>query len=137
MAARIFLGLSALVWLPYGVFCLAQPEFLESAAGVAASTATGTVELRAMYGGLQAAIGTLCALGCLSLAWRGHALVALGLLAAGLGLARLIGVVAGGGLSSYTAMALVLEFASAGLALAFARANGAWASTQRGAVARS
>ena len=50
MGAQIFLGVSALVWLPYGIFCLLQPSFLEGAAGVAASTATGTVELRAMPG---------------------------------------------------------------------------------------
>ena len=127
MGSRIFLGLSALLWLPYGVFCLVQPSFLAGAAGVAASSATGTVELRAMYGGLQAAIGTLCALGSASPLWRSHALVGLGVLTAGLGLARLAGVAAGGGLSSYTAMALVLEFGSAGLALGFARKSGAWA----------
>lgn len=128
MAPQLFLGLSALLWLPYGVLCLLQPSFLEGAAGVAAITSTGTVELRAMYGGLQAAIGALCALGCLSPAWRSHALVALGFLTAGLGLARLAGVFLGGGLSSYTTMALVLEYASAGLALAFARKRGAWGS---------
>ncbi|UCE85657.1 MAG: DUF4345 family protein [Deltaproteobacteria bacterium] len=121
MGAQVFLGVSALLWLPYGLFCLLQPAFLDDVAGVAARTATGTVELRAMYGGLQAAIGALCGLGCVSPAWRGHALVALGFLTAGLGLARLAGVAAGGGLSAYTAGALILEFASAGLALAFAR----------------
>lgn len=123
MGAQVFLGLSALVWLPYGIFCLVQPSFLEGTAGVAASTATGTVELRAMYGGLQAAIGVLCALGSVSPTWRGHALITLGFLTAGLGLARLAGVAAGGGLSSYTAVALVFEFGSAGLALTFARKN--------------
>ena len=126
MGPQIFLGLSALLWLPYGIFCLLQPSFLEGAAGIAATTATGTVELRAMYGGLQAALGVLCALGCASATWRGHALVALGFLTAGLGLARLAGLAAGGGLSSYTAMALVLEFASAGLALVWARKLPAW-----------
>jgi Domain of unknown function (DUF4345) len=121
MGPQIFLGLSSLLWLPYGLFCLLQPSYLGGAAGVMASTATGTVELRAMYGGLQAAIGVLCALGCFSPAWRGHALVALGFLTAGLGSARLAGVLAGGGLSSYTVMALVFELTSAGLALTFAR----------------
>lgn len=121
MAARLFLGISALVWLPYGLFCLVQPSFLEAAAGVVATSATGTVELRAMYGGLQAGIGALCVAGCAARAWRGHALVALAFLTAGLGLARLAGVAAGGGLSAYTAAALVLELASAGLALALYR----------------
>ena len=126
MGSRIFLALSALVWLPYGLFCLVQPSFLAGAAGIAASTATGTVELRAMYGGLQAAIGTLCALGSASPLWRAHALVGVGVLSAGLGLARLAGVVAEGDLSSYTGAALVFEFASAGLAFFFARKSGAW-----------
>ena len=126
MGPQVFLGLSALLWLPYGVFCLLQPSFLEGAAGVAANTATGTVELRAMYGGLQAAIGILCAMGCVSPVWRGHALVAVGFLTAGLGLARLAGVAAGGGLSSYTGVALVFEFVSACLALAFARKRLRW-----------
>lgn len=121
MAARIFLGVSALAWLPYGLFCLAKPSSLESIAGIAASTATGTVELRAMYGGLQVAIGVLCALGCASAAWRRNALTTLGILTAGLGLGRLAGVVAGGGLSSYTATALVFELACAGVAFTLAR----------------
>ena len=38
-------------------------------AGVAATNATGTVELRAMYGGLQTAIGALALLAGLSPAW--------------------------------------------------------------------
>jgi len=123
MASRVFLGVSALVWLPYGLLCLVTPSFLESAAGVAASTATGTVELRAMYGGLQVAIGVLCVLGCISSAWRRHALIALGMLTAGLFLGRSAGVAVGGGLSSYTAAALAIESASAVLALTLARAS--------------
>jgi len=121
VAARVFLALSALLWLPYGVYCLAQPGFLDGAAGVAARTTTGTIELRAMYGGLQIAIGALCALGAASAAWRAHALVALGFLTAGLGLARVTGAALGGELSAYTAMALGLELGSAGLALLFMR----------------
>ncbi len=124
MGARIFLGACAAVWLPYGLFCLLWPSFLEGAAGVSASTATGAVELRAMYGGLQAAIGVLCALGCISAPWRRHALVAVAFLTAGLGLARVAAVAAAGAPSSYTAGALVFELASAGLAVAFLRHRG-------------
>jgi Domain of unknown function (DUF4345) len=127
VASQVFLGLSALLWLPYGLLCLFQPSFLGGAAGVVATTPTGTIELRAMYGGLQVAIGALCALGSFSVAWRSHALVALAFLATGLGLSRLLGVLAGGGLSSYTTIALAIEFTSAGLALVLARKSGAWA----------
>ena len=59
MATRIFLRLSALLWVLYGLYCFVEPSQLAEAAGVAASTTTGTIELRAMYGGLQVAIGLL------------------------------------------------------------------------------
>jgi len=117
MAERIFLALSALVWLPYGVFCFFQPGYLVQAAGVSASTVTGTLELRAMYGGLQAGIGALALVGSIRASVRRPALVALAFLCGGLGTSRLMGAVAAGELSSYTTMALVFEWASAGIAV--------------------
>ena len=54
MATRIFLLLSALLWLPYGIYCWLHPSYLAEAAGVVFQ---GSTELRAMYGGLQAALG--------------------------------------------------------------------------------
>jgi hypothetical protein len=59
MAARIFLAFSALLWLPYGVYCFFDPGFLAGAAGVVSQSPTASTELRAMYGGLQTAIGAL------------------------------------------------------------------------------
>ena len=41
MAARIFLGLSALIWLPYGIWCLLDPAQLAGSAGVSFVSATG------------------------------------------------------------------------------------------------
>jgi hypothetical protein len=117
MAMRIFLGLSALLWLPYGFYCFAAPGSLAGSAGVAFQSPTGSTELRAMYGGLQAAIGALAGLGALRAAWRQHALVALAFLAAGLGAARLAGLALDGGFSSYTGMGLAFEWASAAVAL--------------------
>ena len=57
MAATVFLAIQALVFIPYGLYCLIQPEALAGAAGVAANSLTGEIELRTMYGGLQTAIG--------------------------------------------------------------------------------
>lgn len=113
MATRVFLTLSVLIWLPYGLFCFYQPGYLAGAAGVAASTPTGTVELRAMYGGLQAAIGALALAGVLRPALRQPALVALVFLTAGLGVSRLAGAVGAAELSAYTGLALVFELTSA------------------------
>lgn len=119
MGTQIFLGLNALIWLGYGVFCLVRPSFLDGAAGVAARSETGIAELRAMYGGLQAAIGALCFLGMMAPAWTGHALVTVGFLVAGLASFRLLAVAIGGGLSGYTIGALVFEIPSAAAAFYF------------------
>ncbi len=115
MAARVFLALSALIWLPYGIFCFFQPGSLEGAAGVGATTPTGTTELRAMYGGLQAAIGALALAGCLRAGARRTALVALTVLTAGLGSSRLLGLALDGDFSAYTGAGLGLEWTSAAL----------------------
>jgi len=77
---------------------------------------TATTELRAMYGGLQAGIGTLALLACFRPGLRVPALTTLLFLTGGLALARTLGVAVDGGLSSYTAMGLGFEFASASAA---------------------
>jgi hypothetical protein len=114
MGTRIFLALSTLLWLPYGLWCFFAPGFLAGSAGVSFLSPTGSTELRAMYGGLQAAIGALALAGTLRAPLRRPALLALGFLASGLGLARLGGVALDGGFSSYTALGLLFEFTTAG-----------------------
>ena len=114
---RIFLGLSAILWLPYGVFCFIQPGALVEIAGVSAVSTTANIELRAMYGGLQAAIGSFAALAVFQAGLQRPALLTLAFLCAGLGLARLLGAVLEGELSSYTAVGLGFEFVSAGAAI--------------------
>lgn len=106
---RIFLAANVLLWLPYGLYCLAAPGFLAGAAGVAATTPTGATELRAMYGGLQAAIGLLALAALLRRDLERTALTALAFLAGGLFTGRLLGAIADGGLSAYTGGALALE----------------------------
>ena len=41
MATVIFLAISAALWLPYGLFCFANPGYLAEAAGVAAAVLRG------------------------------------------------------------------------------------------------
>ena len=117
MVTRVFLALNALVWLPYGLWCFAQPGFLGGDAGVSAASLTGTVELRAMYGGLQAAFGVLALAALRRPDLRVPALVALAFATAGLFAGRLGGVVLGGGVSGYTGFALVFEAATAAFAV--------------------
>lgn len=111
-SARWFLGLSAGMWFLYGLYCFLAPRAL-LAGGVVAATATGTAELRAMYGGLQMALGVLAILGLMRADMTRGALITLGLVTAGLGSTRLLAALFGGGWSSYTAMALVIELGSA------------------------
>ncbi|NRA01648.1 MAG: DUF4345 family protein [Myxococcales bacterium] len=119
MALQIFLVLSALIWLPYGIYCFFVPESLAGSAGLGAMTATGTTELRAMYGGLQAAIGVMAAIAVFRESLRRPALVSLAFLTLGLGAGRLLGLALDGEVTSYTGGAVVFEFASAAAAIWF------------------
>ena len=110
MLTRIFLALSAILWGLYGLYCLLVPGSLASAAGIVATTSTGTTELRAMYGGLQMAIGALALVGVVRGSVTRTALVALGTLALGLGSARLFGLLVDGHLTGYTGMGLGFEW---------------------------
>src|SRR5262249_47837434 len=101
MGARIFLGLFGLISLPYGLYCFLHPDFLGPFAGVSATSTTGTVELRAMYGGLQAGFGALALLGAFRPAFTRTALLSTAFLCAGLGSFRLLGALAAGEVSSY------------------------------------
>jgi hypothetical protein len=115
---RLFLGLNALIWLPYGLWCFAEPSFLAGAAGVAAQSTTASTELRAMYGGLQAAIGAIALAALLRAEFERPALLTLGFLCAGLALGRLGGIAIDGDPSSYTAGAISFEVVAASAAFA-------------------
>lgn len=110
---RVFLGISILIWLPYGVYCFFVPGSLAQAAGVAFTSGTGSTELRAMYGGLQAAIGVLALAGFSREGFATSALLAIGFLTAGLCSTRLLGVAFDGDFSAYTGGALAFEALSA------------------------
>jgi len=117
LATRIFLGLSAVVWLPYGIFCFLQPAFLTEAAGIALASATATTEVRAMYGGLQAGIGSLALLAVVRPSFARPALITLAFLCVGLGVTRLAGALWDDSFSPYTSGALAIEFTSSALAI--------------------
>ena len=121
MLPRIFLALSGLLWFSYGIYCFFQPGFLDATAGVAATSTTGTIELRAMYGGLQAGIGALALAAVLRPALVTPALLASSFLFAGLATTRLLAALDAGELSSYTIAGLALEWGSLALALALLR----------------
>jgi len=116
MANRIFLMFSVVVWIPYGLYCLYDPAFLQEAAGVAATNETGTTELRAMYGGLQIAIGLLAVLALRDAARVRSTLWCLAILIAGIGIARVLGALVAGDASGYTLGGASFEIVAAGWA---------------------
>jgi hypothetical protein len=116
---RIFLGLMVLVWLPYGLFCLFQPGYVGEATGMAFHSTTANTEIRAMYGGLQAAIGLYALVALLRSEFVRPLLVTLLLLCSGLALGRLVGLGLDGGATSYTIGALGFEIAASLAALYF------------------
>ncbi len=109
MVARLFLGFQAVVFIPYGLYCLVQPQMLSDVAGIAATTATGVIELQAMYGGMQTAVGVLCALGAAAERYRSGALMALLFIFAGLAVPRVSLALMHGEFSGYTTFAMVFE----------------------------
>jgi hypothetical protein len=124
LAVRIFLAFTAALWTPYAFYLWIDPAYLTEAANVAATSPTGVAELRAMYGGVQAAVGLVALAGALRPALAPCALVMLGAACAGLGIARLGAAAIGGAFSDYTVMALGLELGSLAIVLAlWKRAN--------------
>ena len=123
---RIFLFCEALIWLPYGLFLLFNPEYLIVATedGLLVGNPTGLSELRAMYGGLQAAIGVFCLWAVAKPRVATACLLLLSFLATGLLLGRFLGVFLDGSLSTYTTGALVFEGVTAAVALFFLRRRG-------------
>jgi len=108
-ATKVYLILSLLIWLPYGLYCAFVPEYLDGAAGVVGTTPTGTTEIRAMYGGLQASIGVMCAAALARAEMARSAMLAIAFLTSGLFLARLMGLFIDGSASDYTNGVLVFE----------------------------
>ena len=117
MLERGVLLVSALIWLPYGLYCFAQPAMLAEAAGLVATTPTATTEIRAMYGGLQAAIGALALAAIFRERLIPGVLLTLVFLTGGLAATRLAGMIIDGSMSDYTLGGLIFEITSCGFAL--------------------
>ena len=113
MAHKIYLAISALIWLGYGLYCFFAPGSLDEAAGIVARTTTGATEVRAMYGGLQASIGVLCLLALWQPGQIRIALSCVGWLTAGLALGRFAGLFLDDSGTSYTYGALGFEIVCA------------------------
>jgi hypothetical protein len=122
----IALWLGGLGFLAFGVAFLVAPLQTFALAGVDLAGPVAAAEVMAFYGGLEIALGSLL----LACAWqparRRDGLVLMAAVYAGIGLARLAGMLAHGADSSFLRVALGLELGLAALAIA------ALAATRRG-----
>lgn len=115
--ARAYLIIAGLMWVAYGIYLLVMPQALAATAGVTATTLTGLIELRAMYGGLEMAVGAFALTAAVLPGMLRGGLLAMGLACAGLGLTRLCSAAAAGEFSTYTRQGLALELTLTVLAL--------------------
>jgi len=121
MLLRLFLALTGLGWLLYGLYCFARPSSLSLIAGVSGSAPSGVTELRAMYGGLQAAVGLFVFSSCWKPNLQRSALHTLIVLYLGLGFSRLAAALLHGDISAYTLAVIPIELVSATLAILLLR----------------
>ena len=113
----LLIALCALGFLAFGLWLLADPAGALAKIGVATTSATGTIELRAFYGGMEIGLGLF--LGCCALRpeWQAAGLWLVLLANGGAGLARLLGIaLAGASAGGYLGWALAWELGFAALA---------------------
>jgi hypothetical protein len=112
MLTRIILGVFGVAWLGYGIFCFVSPGQLATIAGITTQEAWGVTELRAMYGGVQIAIGASALWGAIRPAWSRWALQVQLVVYLGLVPARTLSALMVGDSSSYTIGAIAFEAVS-------------------------
>lgn len=117
MLGKSVLGISALVFIAYGLVSLVSPAIPSELAGLSMTSGDAFAEVGAMYGGLQTGIGVFCLLAALNPAYFRAGLLLLVIAIGTLALARLITLgMTQDDVSAYTYGALAYEFATALLA---------------------
>lgn len=109
MATKIFLGFNAVVFIGYGLMCLVSPAVVADQTGMQLATGVASTEVRAMYGGLQTAIGLLALAGLLRPGLQASVLLTLVFLYFGLASGRMLGIVVDAEPGSYNLGAVAFE----------------------------
>jgi hypothetical protein len=117
MPSKIFLAAMGLVFAGYGLMCLFVPGTVADATGMGLTSEVAEAEVRAMYGGLQFAVGALALSGAVRPELERTALISLCFLFAGLAGGRLFAILLASDPGGYNYAACAFEAAS--LAVAF------------------
>jgi hypothetical protein len=114
---KIVLWISAIIFISYGLACLASPALPAGYAGLSMTNGDAFAEIGAMYGGLQTGFGVFCLLAALNRDYYKSGLVLLVLCVGSLALGRLYSTtVADDPVAVYTWGAMSFEFITAILA---------------------
>ena len=112
------LWLGGLGFLGFGIAFLLAPLDTFALAGIEVQGPVAAAEIMAFYGGLEIALGGLLVATALRPAWRRDGLVLMATAYAGIGLARLAGMLAHAADTTFLRVALGLELGLAVLAIA-------------------
>ena len=115
--ARIYLVITGVIFTGFGLYCLLDPLFLSEATGLILSTPTSTIEVIAMYGGLQTTMGLYLLYCSLQQNRVAQALLVSVFIFAGVAGARAYGLATHSGDTGYNFMAAIYEIISGLIAL--------------------
>ena len=115
--ARIFLLLTALLFIGYGLYCLLNPLSLAETTGMGLTDNTAIIEVRAMYGGLQSSVGLYLLYGCIKPKQTAHTLLVLAFVYGGMAIARAYGLAVDGGDNGYNTSVALFEAINTVIAL--------------------
>lgn len=106
---KLFLGANAALFIVYGLMCLASPSIVADQTGMQLATGVASAEVRAMYGGLQTAVGLLALLGLMRPALQPGVLLALVFVFFGLASGRMVGILVDPDPGTYNFAAFAFE----------------------------
>lgn len=112
----LLLILAGIGFLGFGLWLLIDPAGGLAKVGIAGSTPTGRIELRAFYGGMEIGLGAFLIACAMRPEWQVAGLWLVLLANGGTALARLIGIGLAGAFSPFLAGALVWELGFSALA---------------------
>jgi hypothetical protein len=119
LLGKTLLGVSAFVFMGYGLVSLVSPAIPAGFAGLVISNGDAFAEIGAMYGGLQTGLGLFCALALVKPEFYRSGLILLLITIGSLALARLVSVlITTDPVTSYSYGALGYECTTVALALA-------------------
>jgi hypothetical protein len=102
------------VWLPWGLICIFDLATIQNIIGVTSVNASGSTDVRVMYGGVQTAMGLMAARALYDQRHFETFLHALAIMGCTMALSRTIGLILDGSSTFYTWAVLLYE-ASAGI----------------------